>query len=72
MASLQFRFPKNQDLYIKNITNFYEFYVVSNDNQDQCNKQIKLIEDSKVFLRQLNTYNPEIHKSKPEIHKSKP
>jgi hypothetical protein len=53
------------DPYFKNIKNFYVFYVVSNDDPTQCDKQIKLIKDSQVFLNQLNTYNPEIHKSKP-------
>jgi len=46
--------------YFKIIENFYVFYVVSNDNQGQCDKQIKLIEDSKSFLDELNTYPDKI------------
>ena len=46
--------------YFKIINNFYLFYVVSNDNHSQCDKQIKLIEDSKTFLDELNTYPDKI------------
>ena len=42
--------------YFTNIKNFYLFYVVSNDNETQCDKQIKLINDSKIFLDELNNY----------------
>ncbi len=43
--------------YFQYIKNFYLFYVVSNDDPLQCDKQIKLISDSKVFLDELNNYN---------------
>ena len=45
--------------YFNKITNFYVFYVVSNDSKEICDKQIKLIEDSKVFLDQLSNYKPD-------------
>lgn len=47
------------DPYFNNITNFYVFYVVSNDDYSKCDKQIKLISDSKVFLDELNKYRKE-------------
>ena len=47
--------------YFDIITNFYVFYVVSNMNKDKCEKQIKLIADSKNFLTRLATYDPLTH-----------
>jgi len=48
--------------YFKYIKNFYVFYVVSNDDPSKCDKQIKLIADSKVFLDELNKYNEDNNK----------
>lgn len=48
--------------YFKYIKNFYVFYVVSNDNPSKCDKQIKLIADSKIFLDELNRYNEDNNK----------
>jgi hypothetical protein len=42
--------------YFSIIKNFYVFYVVSNENEDKCDKQIKLISDSKDFLIELGNY----------------
>jgi hypothetical protein len=39
------------------INNFYVFYVVSNENKGKCEKQIKLIADSKDFLQALEKFN---------------
>jgi hypothetical protein len=52
--------------YFKYIKNFYVFYVVSNDDPEKCDKQIKLIADSKVFLDELNRYNEDNNKKTPE------
>jgi len=52
--------------YFKYIKNFYVFYVVSNDDLSKCDKQIKLIADSKVFLDELNRYNEDNNKKTPE------
>jgi len=43
--------------YFKKIKNIYIFYVVSNQNFKKCDKQIKLITDSKNILDVLNNYN---------------
>jgi hypothetical protein len=42
--------------YFEVINNIYLFYVVSNTNFKKCDKQIKLIADSKEFLNTLNMY----------------
>ena len=52
--------------YFKYIKNFYVFYVVSNDDFFKCDKQIKLIADSKIFLDELNRYNEDNNKKNPE------
>jgi hypothetical protein len=52
--------------YFKYIKNFYVFYVVSNDDPSKCDKQIKLIADSKVFLDELNRYNEDNNKKTSE------
>jgi hypothetical protein len=52
--------------YFKYIKNFYVFYVVSNDDPSKCDKQIKLIADSKIFLDELNRYNEDNNKKTPE------
>jgi len=39
------------------INNFYLFYVVSNNNPEKCDKQIKLINDSKKFLDKLTEFS---------------
>ena len=46
------------DTYFNKIQHFYLFYVVSNDNVDanNCEKQIQLISDCKVFLDELSKY----------------
>jgi hypothetical protein len=44
------------NLYFENITNFYLFYVVSNDKPEQCDKQIRLISDCQIFLEELANY----------------
>lgn len=48
--------------YFKIIKNFYVFYVVSNENKDKCEKQIKFIADSNDFLIELGKFNPEEYK----------
>jgi hypothetical protein len=40
----------------KIIDNFYLFFVVSNMNQEKCGNQIKLINDSKLFIDVLSNY----------------
>jgi hypothetical protein len=40
------------------INNFYVFYVVSNMNNEKCEKQIKLIADTKEFLERLKNFDP--------------
>jgi hypothetical protein len=40
----------------KIIDNFYLFFVVSNMNQEKCGNQIKLINDSKLFIDVLSDY----------------
>ena len=52
--------------YFKYIENFYVFYVVSNDNFSKCDKQIKLIADSKIFLDELNRWNEDNNKKNSE------
>jgi hypothetical protein len=42
--------------YFKKISNLYIFYVVSNNDEDKCDKQIDLIHDSKKFLDEINKY----------------
>jgi hypothetical protein len=50
--------PINEILkpYFKQIKNIYVFYVVSNQNSKKCDKQIKLISDSRDFLDVLDMY----------------
>jgi len=48
--------------YFNIIKNFYVFYVVSNENKDKCEKQIKFIADSNDFLIELGKFNPEVYK----------
>ena len=48
--------------YFEIIKNFYVFYVVSNENKDKCEKQIKFIADSNDFLIELSKFNPEEYK----------
>jgi hypothetical protein len=38
------------------IDNFYLFFVVSNNNHDKCGNQIKLINDSKIFIDVLSQF----------------
>ena len=42
--------------YFEKIKKYYIFYVVSNQNKDKCEKQIKFIADSNDFLTSLATY----------------
>ena len=48
--------------YFNIIQNFFVFYVVSNENKDKCEKQIKFIADSFDFLTELNRFDPEVYK----------
>ena len=48
--------------YFDIMNNFYVFYVVSNENKDKCEKQIKFIADSNDFLNELGNFNPEVYK----------
>jgi hypothetical protein len=44
------------DVSKKIIDNFYLFFVVSNMNEDKCGNQIKLINDSKLFIDVLSNF----------------
>ena len=50
--------------YFDIIDNFYVFYVVSNNNEAKCEKQIKLIADSSDFLMELSKFEPGKYKEK--------
>ena len=54
--------------YFEIINNFYVFYVVSNENKNKCEKQIKFIADSYDFLKALKTYNPLSNKQENKIN----